>query len=95
MLRVSQDAFHGPVRCSLHHLLDVVILGLEETPNGRSVMVSLSGPDQNVGGATHGLLQADRQVHHRHVGGGDAEGHAGQLAVNKQPTRGVRLGFAY
>lgn len=37
--------------------------------------------DQNV---THRLLQADRQVNHRHVGGGNAEGHAGQLAVNNK-----------
>lgn len=58
-------------------------------------MVSLSGSDRNIGEVTHGLLQADRQVHHRHVGGGNAEGHAGQLAVNKQPIRGVRPGFAY
>ena len=29
---------------------------------------------------THGLLQADGQVDHGHVGGGDAEGHAGDLA---------------
>lgn len=39
------------------------------------------GRPRKVGQATHGLLQADRQVHHRHVGGGNAEGHAGQLAV--------------
>lgn len=34
-----------------------------------------------MGSVTHRLLQADRQVNHRHVGGGNAEGHAGQLAV--------------
>ena len=27
------------------------------------------------------LLQPDGEVHHRHIGGGHAEGHAGQLAV--------------
>lgn len=30
---------------------------------------------------THGFLQTDCQVDHGHVGGGDTEGHAGQLAV--------------
>lgn len=30
---------------------------------------------------THGFLQTDCQVNHGHVGGGDTEGHAGQLAV--------------
>lgn len=33
---------------------------------------------------THRLLQADRQVNHRHVGGGNTEGHAGQLAVKNK-----------
>lgn len=47
-----------------------------------SVAVLMSA-DQNVGDATHRLLQADRQVNHGHVGGGNTEGHAGQLAVGK------------
>lgn len=34
--------------------------------------------------ATHGFLQADCQVDHGHVGGGDTEGHAGQLAVKER-----------
>lgn len=86
MLCVSQNAFHGAFCCSLHNLLDVVVLGLwqrkfkrEESDN----VTVLMSADQNVGDVTHGLLQADRQVNHGHVGGGDTEGHAGQLAVGK------------
>lgn len=82
MVCVSQNALHWTISCSLHNLLDVIILGLrprkciQEKFDNVTVLMS----DQNV---THRLLQADRQVNHRHVGGGNTEGHAGQLAVNK------------
>ena len=36
---------------------------------------------------THGLLQADGQVHHGHIWGGDTEGHAGQLAGTQTSDR--------
>ena len=39
--------------------------------------------DGPVDADTHRLLQADGQVDHGHVGGGDAEGHAGDLAATQ------------
>lgn len=53
-------------------------------------VIALVAAGQNVGDGTHGLLQADRQVNHGHVGGGNAEGHAGQLAVEKQVFRNIK-----
>lgn len=44
-------------------------------------------------GDTHGLLQADCQVNHRHVGGGDTEGHASQLAGNTDKFQIKFTGF--
>src|SRR3989344_4422394 len=42
-----------------------------------------------VGGS---LVQFHRQVHHRHAGGGHAEGHAGQLLVQRRDHHAHRLG---
>lgn len=85
MIRVSQNAFHWAFSCSLHNLLDVVVLGLRQRKFKREEFdnIVLISAHPNVGDVTHRLLQADRQVNHRHVGGGDTEGHAGQLAVEK------------
>lgn len=38
-------------------------------------------------GETYGLLQADGQIHHRDVGGGDTESHTGQFAVRTRRSR--------
>lgn len=49
MLRVSQDAFHGPLCGSLHDLLDVLILGLQPPKQtgkkSASEIVSIGQPD--------------------------------------------------
>lgn len=41
-------------------------------------------------GVTHWLFQTDSQVNHWHVGGGDTEGHASQLAVENKDRSGQR-----
>lgn len=92
MVCVSQNAFHWAVSCSLHNLLDVVVLGLRQRRVKQEefdIIVQISA-HQNVGDVTHRLLQADRQVNHGHVGGGNTEGHAGQLAVEKQVFRNIK-----
>ena len=46
------------------------------------------------GGVTHRLLQTDSQIDHGHVGGGDTEGHACQLAVEGPDMQDVRSQWA-
>lgn len=94
MLCVSQNAFHWALSCGLHHLLDVVVLGLRQRKFEEFNIVLISA-GQNVGDVTHRLLQADRQVNHGHVGGGNTEGHAGQLAVDKQVFRNKPNRYIY
>jgi hypothetical protein len=55
VLSVAQDALQWALRCLLHHLLDVILLGR--------------------------FLQAARQIHDRHIGGRNMEGHASELPV--------------
>ena len=43
------------------------------------------------GAVTHRLLQADGQVDHGHIGGGDAEGHASDLTGAQTSDRITHL----